>query len=307
MTPIVIAFTPNYFVPAATTVLSILCHTPENEKVHIIVLLSEELPDRMKEKLQALGGARVDYTYINLKGRLGDVYIDERYTEAASYRLLLPQLLPDFDKVVYIDCDIIVRNNIARLYKTIDLGQNYLAGVFEAPLDFQVERFRALGCNPYRYINSGFLLMNLAQLREDNMVERMLEELKVDYLEFPDQDVLNRVCKGRIMGLPPYYNSIRTFFLPQYKPAFLKQYSEKDWDEVHTHGNIHYTGGKPWNIFTVEFGVWWQYYDQLPDDIKGEWDVNSKLYALYKVYRTRLGRKIIDGGQRVYRKLKYRK
>ena len=54
--------------------------------------------------------------------------------------------------------------------------------------------------------------MNLAQLRQDNMVPRFLEAAKAEGLQFPDQDVLNQLCKDRILGLPPYYNSIRTFF-----------------------------------------------------------------------------------------------
>lgn len=306
-TPIVIAFTPNYFVPAATTILSILQHTTPSERLHIIVLLSEELPERMKDKLSILGKERVRYTYLNLQGRLGEVYVDERYTEAASYRLLLPNLLPDYDKVIYIDCDIIVRNDIVKLYQHTHLDDNYLAGVYEAPLDFQKSRFESLGCNPKEYINSGFLLMNLAQLRKDDMVNKMLKALNVDYLEFPDQDVINQTCKGRIVALPPYYNSIRTFFLPQYKEAFTQQYSEEEWHEVQQHGTIHYTGGKPWNLFTVGFLSWWNCYEQLPQCIKEEWQVNKKMLRLYKVYRTRIGKAFIDGAQTIYRKLRYRK
>lgn len=50
--PIVIAFTPNYFIPAATCLYSILKHSQEAEKFHVICLLTEELPQRMKENLK---------------------------------------------------------------------------------------------------------------------------------------------------------------------------------------------------------------------------------------------------------------
>ena len=83
--------------------------------MHIICLLSEELPDRLKQKIQLIGGERAQYSFINLQGRLQNIYIDAKYTEAASYRLLLPDLLPEYDKVMYIDCDIIVRNNLVKL------------------------------------------------------------------------------------------------------------------------------------------------------------------------------------------------
>ena len=109
------------------------------------------------------------------------------------------------------------------------------------------------------------------------------------------------------MGLPPYYNSIRTFYLPQYKHFFLRRYTEQDWEAVFRHGTVHYTGAKPWNHFTVEFQVWWQYYDRLPKEIKTEGQVNKKMYYLYRFYQTALGGFIIKGVQSLYRKLKYRK
>lgn len=305
--PIVVAFTANYFVPAATTILSILNSGQRNEKFHFVVLNNEDLPDRMQQKLIRLGGNYATFSFLNLKGKLKDTYIDERYTEAASYRLLLPELLPDYDKVIYIDCDIIVRNDIGKLYRETELNNNYLAGVFEAPLDFQVERFKSIGCNPREYINSGFLIMNLALLRQDGITEKFIEALKVDYLEFPDQDVLNKVCQGRIMGLPPYHNSIRTFFIHQYRKFFLEQYRESDLTEVLNHGTVHYTGGKPWNQFTVEFLTWWKQYEQLPSYIKEEWEVNHKIFTFFKIYNTILGEAIINKILTIYRKIKHGK
>lgn len=303
--PIVVAFTPNYFIPAATCLYSILKHSPETENLHVICLLTEELPERMKEKLRQLGGKRVSYSFINLMGKLQNIYIDERYTIAASYRLLLPDLLPEYDKVIYIDCDVIVRNNLAKLYHEIDLKNNYLAAVFEASLDFQIPYLESIGCAPGQYINSGFLIMNLVQLRADNMVEKFLEASKVEGLQFPDQDVLNQLCEKHILGLPPYYNGIRTFFLPQYKREFLKYYSEKEWNDVQNIGTIHYTGTKPWNGYTVKFKEWWDYYEQLPVEIKMEWILNRKVYRFYKFYNTILGGFFITSLQLIYRKLKY--
>lgn len=303
--PLVVAFTPNYFVPAATCIYSILENMHTEDHLHVICLLSEELPERLKQKIRTLGEGRACYSFVSLKGRLQDIYVDAKYTEAASYRLLLPDLLPEYDKVMYIDCDMIVRNDLARLYHSIDLGTNYLAAVFEAPMDFQMEHLKTIGCAPSEYINSGFLIMNLELMRRDGMVQKFIEASKADYLEFPDQDVLNQLCRKRILGLPPYYNSIRTFYLPQYKQFFLQRYTEQDWANIHRHGTVHYTGAKPWNHFTVEFQLWWQYYEQLPDEIKEEWKINRKIYFLSRICRTSLGACMINAFQTLYRRLKY--
>lgn len=303
--PLVVAFTPNYFIPAATCLYSIFKHLEAKGQLHVICLLSEDLPKQLIQKIQLIGGQRAQYSFVNLQGRLKDIYVDAKYTEAASYRLLLPELLPEYDKVMYIDCDVIVRNDLIELYQMTDLEKFYLAAVFEAPLDFQVERFKLIGCDPMNYINSGFLIMNLALMRQDNMVRKFLEALRVDYLEFPDQDVLNQLCKGRILGLAPYYNSIRTFYLPQYKKEFLRKYTDKDWQDIHKHGTMHYTGAKPWNHFTVEFQLWWQYYEQLPATIKEEWEVNKNMYFLYKICDSACGKLIIKV-QYIYRILRCR-
>ena len=302
MIPIVVAFTPNYFVPAVVTISSILKNWDSSEAINLIVLSTGELPQRQKDKLAEFCGNKVQISYKDLSGRLSGLYVDERYTEAASYRLLLPDLLEEYDKAIYIDCDIVVRNDLSRLYNSIDLSNYYLAGVYEAVLDFQVQRMESIGCDPERYINSGFLVLNLEQLRKDRMTKKLLEALKVDYLEFPDQDVLNIVCESRIQGLPPYYNSIRTFYLPQYKETFLKKYTKDEWDIVQKRGNVHYTGGKPWRMFTVEFLIWWREYDELPEYIKIEWKEDFKMRLIYNIYKTSIGYSAIEFLRKLYRR-----
>lgn len=303
--PVVIAFTPNYFVPAATCLYSILKHSRDGESFRFICLSSEELPEQMKRKIKLVGNGRGRYSFINMRGKLHGIYINPKYTEAASYRLVLPDLLPQYEKVIYIDCDIIVRNDLADLYRSTNLGNNYLAAVFEAPLDFQVSRLNIMGYNPREYANSGLLLMNLSLMRQDGIVDKFMKALQVDYLEFPDQDVLNQVCRGKIIGLPPFHNSIRTFHLPQYKPFFLQQYTEQDWKEVQQHGNVHYTGSKPWNSFTVAFKLWWTYYEELPQTIQGEWSKNRIIYGLYRFCKTRAGWLLLASVQNIYRKIRY--
>lgn len=300
MITLAIAFTPNYFVQAATTLRSVLDACPDGQ-FHVVCMLTEEIPQRMQEELLRLGSGRLSFEYIQLKGRLEGLYIDPRYTEAASFRLLLPELLPDLNRILYLDCDIIVRQDLARLWRETELGDNYMGVVYEAAIEGQAERFRAIGCDPARYFNSGFLLMNLAQMRAEKVSERLLEACRVPYLEFPDQDALNQVCLGRVLPLSPLYNSIRTFFIPKYKPDFVRQYDEALWEQVQREGTIHYTGGKPWELFTVQFRVWWQVYDSLPAEIKAEW-TPGRMARFWKFYRTPFGR-ILDAVRNLKQKL----
>ncbi len=303
--PLVVAFTPSYFIPVCTCLFSVFANTKYKQTLHVICLLTEDLPEDMRKALIALGEGEVEFSFINLAGQLpADIYIDEKYTIAASYRLLIPDLLPTLDKILYIDCDMIFRNDLVELYRSTDLTNNYMAGVFEATLDFQEKNMRAIGCEPGEYINSGLLLMNLKMLREDNMVEKFMSAAKTPGLEFPDQDVINQLCKGKILGLPPYWNSIRTFLLPQYKSAFLKYYRQEDWADVQRKGNVHYTGPKPWNTFTVAFDIWWYWFEKLPSPVKVTASYPKKLHVLSKVYGTLLGKKLVDAVRGIVRNVK---
>jgi len=305
--PITLAFTKDYFVPAATCITSILQHSTASDRFHFICLLSEDLSPSMQLMLEQLGAGKAQFSFLNLADYLNDIYVDKRYTVAASYRLLLPDLLPEYKQVIYIDCDVIVRSNLAAFYRENTLGSEFMAAVYEVALDFQYAYIKSLGCRPGYYFNSGFLLMNLQQLRAEGMVARFLEASKQDGLQFPDQDVLNQLCQGRIKAIAPFYNSIRTYFLPQYKELFLRRYSLADWQAVQDYGTIHYTGSKPWNSFTVQFDVWWNYFETLPAAIQRLHKGNTKYYLLARIYRTGPGKKMFAVLQTLYRKLKYQK
>lgn len=288
MVPVVIAFTSNYLIPAATLVHSVLRNS--SSSFEFVCLTEKTVPEQQRRKLEKMVQGRVSFRYLEKMSLPEEAYIDARYSAAAEYRLLLPELLPDYDKVLYIDCDVIIRNDLAPFYETANLGSNLLGVVYERT----------------GYFNSGFLLMNLEQMRKEKTSQKLMEVLKTDYLEFPDQDALNKVCSGRVLALPPYHNGIRTFWLPQYRNEFLALYSEEDFEEMVSHGNIHYTGGKPWDIFTVRFGDWWDEYSQLPEEIKQEWTPSSRIATISKFYSNRLGRKCIDSLQSVYRMIKYK-
>src|SRR5690606_2756667 len=306
--PIVLAFTPNYVVPAATTILSVLDNLAPNFKLKVICLSSQPLSEEIKGMLYTISKERLSFSFIDLSKKHLNVNINNRFTEAALYRLLLPDLLPYEDKVIYLDSDVIVRTDLSKLFFQANLDGYYLAAVVEATLPFQEEYINNLGLKPGEYINSGFLILNLKKLREENVVRKLLEESNVEGLLFPDQDAINKVCQGKILPIQPIYNSIRTYFLPQYKKTFLKYYKEEDWEAIQSYGNIHYTGGKPWKMYTVQFDKWWDYYERLPAVLKKNslFSKSQRIYFLYKLLKINICREFFLLAQNIYRFLRYK-
>lgn len=124
------------------------------------------------------------------------------YTSAIYYRLLIPELFPQYDKVLYMDCDTVALTDIANLY-LIDIGDNYIGAVADQAVA-AVPQFReytkhALGIDAEQYFNSGVIVMNLVKFREIGFYEKFSKVLRsYDFTIAPDQDVLNLICKGRV-------------------------------------------------------------------------------------------------------------
>ena len=95
------------------------------------------------------------------------------------YRLMLPVLLPGLDEIIYADGDVIFCRDLLGL-ADLDLGESLIAGVQE---------------KRGGYINSGFLVLNLARLRQEKTYEAWLETSRRERYGFPDQDLLNATCR----------------------------------------------------------------------------------------------------------------
>ena len=73
--------------------------------------------------------------------------------------------------------------------------------------------------------------------------------------------------------------------------------------KVRRHATIHYTGGKPWDLFTVQFGAWWRVYERLPREIREEWTPDPEVYRLWRSYRIPPVRWVVDGVRNLKQRL----
>jgi len=119
-----------------------------------------------------------------------------RFTRAAYARFLVPELLPDEARALYIDADAVVVGCLRELWE-LELGDLLVAAAgdeFVLP-----EEAARAGLEPGDYFNSGVLLMNLARWRSDHVAARAMQLIAADHnLTLPDQTALNAVCRGRI-------------------------------------------------------------------------------------------------------------
>ncbi len=124
------------------------------------------------------------------------------YTPAIYYRLLIPELFPQYDKVLYMDCDVVLLADVAELYNE-DIGENYIGAVADQAVaavpQFVEYTKKALDIDGDKYFNSGVIVMNLKKFREIGFYEKFNAVLRsYDFVVAPDQDCLNLICKGKV-------------------------------------------------------------------------------------------------------------
>jgi len=122
---------------------------------------------------------------------------NSRWTYIGLIRAALPKVFPQYDRLLSIDCDTVVLQDISELWD-LDLDDYYLAGVKEPILS---------GQHGSLYVNAGVIMMNLAKMREDGIDDALIEDLNTHYRCFVSQDAINGICRGHILELPGQYNA----------------------------------------------------------------------------------------------------
>ena len=129
-------------------------------------------------------------------------------TPAGLGRLFLARATKE-KKILYLDCDTIVKGSVSELWNT-PMGDRYaLAGTIDQGVyqihDDYTKSLVYGGIRPY--LNSGVLLMNLDLMRKKNLDLYAIKLVNETFYSFPDQDVLNIACRERTLDLGNKWNS----------------------------------------------------------------------------------------------------
>ncbi len=201
----------DYSVWVGITMQSILDHT--NSTICFHILHDDTLSDANKKKLIHIAQAAssfVQFHKIDIQAFDQIASQVEGYTIGSVFRILIPDLLQDRSKVLYLDADLFVNVDVKELWDT-DL-HTYCLGAVQ---DMNVINHRVVPLpvslselNFDEYFNSGVLLMNLIEIRKfgdmkDQIVNYLIEHTQSD---LPDQDALNVVYSGKVKFLDKKYN-----------------------------------------------------------------------------------------------------
>ena len=212
-----------------------------------------------KEKLLSIAKHHDrDVSFIPMEETISglDLNMGTRRISIASYaRLFLSSIIPkSYDKILYLDCDTIVRDSLADFWN-IDLGENMVAGVWDIVDSFFLKKI-GLNVEEY-YVNAGVILINLAGWRETHLEKQFLDFIRKFNGNVPhhDQGTINGVCRQKKYIVSPKYNAmsnIYSFSVRTIKRLYFMDrfYSQEDLDGAKNNPAIlHFTTGlvgRPW-------------------------------------------------------------
>lgn len=250
MTTYHIAFAVNTaYVPyALVTIHSIMAHQPRQaDESYCFHLITEKGTNHRKDVREFLGTYKnaqlVTHLIDPLKYKKFDHHV---FTLWTNIRTELPNLLPNVDRVLYLDTDTLVVGDIRPLFK-MNLEGKSLAMVEEAFLRNRTDR-SIPSYLTLPIFNAGVMLMDLSQLRAEQFTESFWNFLETNYdtLALPDQNVINILYKDRIHPLPQAYN-VNSVFLCRQEP-YIPQYKEELQQCLWSPIIIHYARTAPWFI-----------------------------------------------------------
>lgn len=236
----------NYSQHLGVMLFSLLDNSRFNKQKNIFVIddnISQINKTKLRDTVQQFG-AKIFFKQINNE-KYKNFKVSGHISLATYYRISIPEIVnSSIKKVIYLDCDLIVKNDILELWQN-DIS-NYYIGAVENP---KFNRQFQLGMPmDSRYFNSGVMIMNLEKWRKDNISDKVVDFLKEnkDKTLLWDQDGLNAILFGKWKQIHPKWNLQTKFFKINYDDTNFKE--NEFTDAIKNPSIIHYTNpSKPWH------------------------------------------------------------
>lgn len=248
---IMLAFNTNYLNYAAVLIRSLIENEQENIEIHIIHSSLTDKETRFLESLTS-GFDSVNYHYYYFDNSIFDNMPHASYLSKETYfRLLGWTYLPaSADRILYLDCDIVINSSLTDFYHQ-DFDNNLICacpGLGRIPDDIplQMIKYNLNITQDIKYCNAGVLLLNLDLMRTEvttDAISSYIDRYK-DVLYMADQDIINGFFAGRIKYCNPlrYNYPAKKYIMKKYGPSVAKEATIIHYCVKHKPDSWKYTG-----------------------------------------------------------------
>lgn len=278
--PVVFTFDKRIILGAAVSILSLIeCANPETE--YDIYVFHPDIDEKTLNGFKKMTeGTRHNITFVCIsKDKFKDAPINKNgsWTEIVYYRLLVPEILQEYDKAIYSDVDVLFKDDLSQLYNA-NLDDYEFAAVRaerNTP-DTICHKYFEDNKNEYIYW-SGLMLLNCKKFREEAIFDKLIKNAKVYYdkLKFFDLDLINITCDN-ILPIDMKYCVMQSIYYNEdYRDKAEYQmlkgvYSDEEIENSKQNTVIvHYGGkiGKPWRM-KKPYTDYQEYIDKLPKELR---------------------------------------
>lgn len=291
--PFILATDNNYTPQTGITILSALENRLSEVFYSFYILTASDFDSDTDERFQQIakkyGNCSIEYIKMN-EDLFKDVKLSiPHITHPTFYRLIAASFFPKYDKLIYLDSDVIVEGDLLDYYN-LDLQKYYIAGV-KAPSYHWAPNGNKEYCDRNglpgidQYVNAGVLIFNLKKIREDKIEEEFIRLSKLG-LRSQDQDVINRACYNHILHIPYKYNCM----IAKYEKNPEQPEKIFSMNEILEANNCpvitHYAAEvKPWADLSCPLSDrWWKY---------------ARMSPYFDIMIQRYGDKLIDNGKKI--------
>lgn len=299
----------NEFSPyLGVSLYSLLKHNLHDFSEIKIFVFDDNISEKNKNKINSIAHSfKSEIRYIKSKDIeqiIGEktfaMYKDGVKSMTTYSRLFSSTLIPNVDKILYLDSDSLILNSFKDLWE-MNFDEYSCAGVIDT-LGIEYIKKEIDLQEKHNYVNGGFLLINLKKWRENNIETEFMEFLKEhnNKFIFHDQGILNGVLKNEILYLHPKYNLLGQFHGIDYEKAIKRagypNYYNKEIIEEAQKSPIflHFCGGsiaRPWkNMKHPFYGIYKNYYEKTPfkEEISANKEITKKEQLIYSIYQSKL-------------------
>lgn len=262
----------DYFIPYCATFLKSVAEHGNSKKNYDILLLSQDVSDTNVKKMEKLLSA---WENVSLRVIDPSVLIDQytfhirgHFSKETYYRLVLPELLPNYDKVLYLDSDMIAMDDVAKIYDE-NVDGYLLAACHDADTaglynGYEKDKKRYTDKvlklkEPYQYFQAGVLLLNLKEFRKRYTTKQILDFAVSENWQLLDQDILNKLCEGAVKYIDMSWNVMVDFAGVRISQiiALAPRWLNEMYQEARKNPKIiHYAGPqKPWFEPEMDMGM----------------------------------------------------
>ena len=215
-------------------------------------------------------------------------------SEETAYRLIVDKLFDQYSKVLYIDCDTIIRRDVRALFE-INI-EGYILGAVRGRLIGGIYEYlkNELHISPEGYFNAGILLINIDEFRKQGIGEKALDMLVNGEYLCQDQDVLNILCDGKIKYIDGRWNVEWEHLTSNNINVIIDKTREGTLEYINDPYIIHYTSRiKPWMRPDIKLAeCFWEVARKSPfyDEIISRYNEKKKDIEEYHIPYDRFGK-----------------